>query len=339
MSSLPAESYNHRDAWLQTQRCPSASSQQRNRLPAAIPLPLPLSLPPPAATKTSVHTPRYSYDNANAISVHSASSHRFSSPESYGLPSSNSSSASYSQPTSPHRSTTRSSEIPVSEFGATDNGANDGQQPQQDQGQQERQQQRQQHAVAGDAEKQIDIRADGTGNSRQHLGPDPQHRWRATACRNPSPANESEIEGMTPRILIFLALINPLLSLVLALYTSLILIFLILCLPLQICAPTPTFVARVTGHLCPALRLHLALICSPVDGQPDTCRPVHLVLLHLISPLLALGTAVCAWVAAVFWVYAAMLGDPDGRGRRDDGRRAVLSVRRYWERILCWPLR
>ncbi|KAI9869428.1 MAG: hypothetical protein M1813_000217 [Trichoglossum hirsutum] len=340
MSSLPAESYSYRDEWLQTQTYPSASSQHQNRLPAAIPLPLPLSLPPPAATKTSVHTLRYSYDNVATISVHNASSHHISSPEACDCPSSNSSSGSYSQPTSPHRSITRSSEIPVSELGATGNTADGDQNPQQDQGHQERRQQQHQHrAITDDAEKQADLRVDGTGNPRQNLGPNWRHRWRATACRNSSLANDSEIEGMTPRILIFLALINPLLSLILAIYTFLIVTFLILCLPIQICTPTPTFAARVTGHLCPALRLHFALIHSLVDGQPDNCHAVRLILLHLTSPLLALGTAVCTWVAAVFWVYAAMLGDPDGRGRRDDGRGAVLSVRRYWERILCWPLR
>jgi hypothetical protein len=63
-----------------------------------------------------------------------------------------------------------------------------------------------------------------------------------------------------------------------------------------------------------------------------------LFLLHLFSPICALGIALAAWIAALFWVYAVILGDPpDGEeGLDDDGGRAtVLGVRGWWERWLC----
>lgn len=58
-----------------------------------------------------------------------------------------------------------------------------------------------------------------------------------------------------------------------------------------------------------------------------------LFLVNILSPIYAVGIGLSAWVAALFWFYAAILGDPDGEYRdgRDDGRAAVLGVRRCWE--------
>lgn len=54
------------------------------------------------------------------------------------------------------------------------------------------------------------------------------------------------------------------------------------------------------------------------------------ILIHLLSPILSLGLLLAAWTAAFFWVFAMMLGNPDGTERRDDGRAAVLGVRNWW---------
>ncbi len=51
-----------------------------------------------------------------------------------------------------------------------------------------------------------------------------------------------------------------------------------------------------------------------------------------------MAIAVAAWVAAVFWTYTAILGNPDGKEDRDDGREAVLAVRGWWERWLLQGL-
>ena len=60
-----------------------------------------------------------------------------------------------------------------------------------------------------------------------------------------------------------------------------------------------------------------------------------LVLVSLGSPLYSIGIAIAAWVAAAFWAYAGILGDPDGSEQHDDdGREAVLRVRRWWQRWL-----
>lgn len=61
-----------------------------------------------------------------------------------------------------------------------------------------------------------------------------------------------------------------------------------------------------------------------------------LLLVNILSPIYAIGICLSAWVAALFWFYAAILGDPDTgcRDGRDDGRAAVLGVRRWWEKWL-----
>lgn len=59
-----------------------------------------------------------------------------------------------------------------------------------------------------------------------------------------------------------------------------------------------------------------------------------LIPLNLLAPIYALGIALSAWVAAAFWFYAAILGDPEGGDGRDDGRAAVLGVCGWWQRWL-----
>lgn len=65
---------------------------------------------------------------------------------------------------------------------------------------------------------------------------------------------------------------------------------------------------------------------------------MELVLFFLLSPLYSMAIAVATWVAGVFWFYAAILGNPDGKEDRDDGREAVLAVRGWWERCLIQSL-
>lgn len=57
----------------------------------------------------------------------------------------------------------------------------------------------------------------------------------------------------------------------------------------------------------------------------------------VLSPLLALAMLLLAWIAAFFWVFALLLGNPDGTERKDDGRAAVLGVCRWWRVCLAWP--
>ncbi|CAC9888845.1 unnamed protein product [Aureobasidium pullulans] len=60
-----------------------------------------------------------------------------------------------------------------------------------------------------------------------------------------------------------------------------------------------------------------------------------LLLVHLLSPFVAMAVALSAWAVAIYWVFAAMIGDPDGTEGGGDGRATVLGLRTYWEMWLC----
>lgn len=59
-----------------------------------------------------------------------------------------------------------------------------------------------------------------------------------------------------------------------------------------------------------------------------------LIVVLLLSSFLSLALLLLAWTAAFFWVFALLLGNPDGTERKDDGRAAVLGVCRWWQRWL-----
>ena len=67
--------------------------------------------------------------------------------------------------------------------------------------------------------------------------------------------------------------------------------------------------------------------------------PTALILIHVASPFVSLVLAFCAWIAAVFWLFALIMGNPDGTEKRDDGRVTVLGLRNYMEKYLLNALR
>ena len=60
-----------------------------------------------------------------------------------------------------------------------------------------------------------------------------------------------------------------------------------------------------------------------------------LVFVLLGSPIASLGVSLAACMAACFWIFAAMMGNPDGTEKKDDGRAAVLGVRGWGDRWFC----
>ncbi|KAG9863366.1 hypothetical protein KCU77_g3024, partial [Aureobasidium melanogenum] len=60
-----------------------------------------------------------------------------------------------------------------------------------------------------------------------------------------------------------------------------------------------------------------------------------LLLVHVLSPFVAMAVSISAWAVAMYWVFAAMIGDPDGTEGGNDGRATVLGLRTYWEMWLC----
>ena len=141
---------------------------------------------------------------------------------------------------------------------------------------------------------------------------------------------------------IYLSTVAPLLALPLALYTLLTATVLLLLLPLRLCIPTYPSPNCFYHFLSPPSTYQLSLIFSSYEkdsiNDPRTRSIIKLILFNIVAPIYAVAIAAAAWVAAIFWSYTAILGNPDGKEERDDGREAVLSVRGWWERWLVQGL-
>ena len=101
--------------------------------------------------------------------------------------------------------------------------------------------------------------------------------------------------------------------------------------PCYFCTAHRPCVKQLSDLVLPLLRLQLRFIHSPT-GRTTQGHVPKLILVNLGSPVYSLGIAIAAWVAAAFWAYAAILGNPDGLDQHhDDGREAVMKVRAWWQ--------
>ncbi|RHZ45800.1 uncharacterized protein CDV56_103168 [Aspergillus thermomutatus] len=153
-----------------------------------------------------------------------------------------------------------------------------------------------------------------------------------------------------------LSLPVPILSLCTSLYTVFGLIFVVLVSPLRLCSFVPylrstSFRAQLCDLLVPQLHIHERLVRlrgsaasqssshQSIYNDPERSSPAEamdcysvggLFMVLLLSSLLSIAFLLLAWTAAFFWVFAMILGNPDGTERKDDGRAAVLGVSRWW---------
>lgn len=149
-------------------------------------------------------------------------------------------------------------------------------------------------------------------------------------------------EDKAINILLFLSGPCLLLSLLNTLWTLLALLLTLLTQPVRLCARRPSFGAQLSGLLGPALNLHLRCIYTPLPPHADEDGSYYaamLVAVHVMSPVLSLGVMFLAWVLAIYWVSSAVVGDPAGMDRRDDGRETVLGLRGWWESWLMRSVR
>lgn len=125
------------------------------------------------------------------------------------------------------------------------------------------------------------------------------------------------------------------------LFTLIITFLLLLLSPIHLVRKQMSLGDRLIRVLAPLFRKQLQMMyaTSVHDAYTFEFKPVTLVLVHLASPLLSFGVAIAAWVSFAFWVFAFIMGNPDGTERRDDGRDAVLSVRNWWERYFLKALK
>ncbi|KAJ5081916.1 hypothetical protein NUU61_010180 [Penicillium alfredii] len=154
-----------------------------------------------------------------------------------------------------------------------------------------------------------------------------------------------------------LSLPVPIFSLCASLYTIGAVLFAILVLPARLCALS-SYLRSIsfTGQLCdllsPALHVHERLVgmrppavsnrsastqwirTEPDSDLSDPSAGYSVgaaISVLVLSPLLSVAILLFAWTAAFFWVFAMVLGNPDGTERKDDGRAAVLGVCRWWQ--------
>jgi hypothetical protein len=73
---------------------------------------------------------------------------------------------------------------------------------------------------------------------------------------------------------------------------------------------------------------------SAHDAHELEFKAGRLIAVQLAAPVVSMGVAMAEWIAAPFWIFAIIMGNPDGTERRDDGRATVLAIRNWWEQCL-----
>ena len=137
------------------------------------------------------------------------------------------------------------------------------------------------------------------------------------------------------KILLFLAGPCVVLSSINTVWACIALCITVLSQPVRLCARRPSFGQQLAGLLGPSLNLQLRCIFTPLPPHANEDGPYHsfmLVVVHLLSPFLSFATMFAAWTLAVYWVSSAVVGDPAGQDKRDDGKETVLGLRNWWER-------
>ncbi|KAH7117064.1 hypothetical protein B0J11DRAFT_394221, partial [Dendryphion nanum] len=149
--------------------------------------------------------------------------------------------------------------------------------------------------------------------------------------------HEKGPEEKPVQLLLYLSGPCALLSLAITLWTFFALLIALLLQPFRVLTKGQSLSSQLTTFLAPPLNLQLHLIYSFTSST--NYSPSMLVIVHLFSPVVAIGVAIAAWTAAFFWFFSAILGDPGGSDGRNDGKESILGVRNWWDRWLSRAVR
>lgn len=141
-------------------------------------------------------------------------------------------------------------------------------------------------------------------------------------------------EAKALKILLFMSGPCVVLSAVNTAWVCIALVITTLSQPIRFCAKRPTFGQQLAGLLGPTLNLQLRAIYTPLPPYANEDASYHTFMLaavHILSPFLAFVLMFAAWTLAIYWMSSAMVGDPAGQDKRDDGKETVLGLRRWWE--------
>jgi hypothetical protein len=142
-----------------------------------------------------------------------------------------------------------------------------------------------------------------------------------------------------------------LVSILLAVWSLVALILSLALQPFNLVRKTKSLREQTISFLAPPLKLHLFFIFATLRDECYTSYSLPLlILVNCMAPLVAIPVAISAWVAAAFWFYAAIIGDPEGpdqENRRtsymtekdEDGKDSAIGVRTWWRKFLVRALR
>ncbi|KAL6232273.1 hypothetical protein BDW75DRAFT_218141 [Aspergillus navahoensis] len=201
----------------------------------------------------------------------------------------------------------------------------------------------------GAARKENRIRGSWTDHS-SYMSADERNPGATRAQKRESAGGDfPSDDGEDAVLMLFrMSLPIPIFSLLASVYTVFGLLFTLFTLPLRLCSCVPylrktSFRTQLCDLLVPQLHIHERLIGlrppsvyndgeqSSVEGIGEGYSVGGLTMVLLLSSLISFGLLLLAWTAAFFWVFAMILGNPDGTERKDDGRAAVLGVSRWWQ--------
>lgn len=142
------------------------------------------------------------------------------------------------------------------------------------------------------------------------------------------------LESKAVKILLYLSAPCVLLSFLLCVWSLVISFLTVLTYPLRLFSSSRQPLAdELRSRLARSNRLQLrAIYCFDVTEGKSVGS---LLLVHVLSPFVAMAVSLGAWAVAMYWVFAAMIGDPDGTEGGNDGRATVLGLRAFWEMWLC----
>ncbi|KAF2154319.1 hypothetical protein K461DRAFT_277442 [Myriangium duriaei CBS 260.36] len=148
-----------------------------------------------------------------------------------------------------------------------------------------------------------------------------------------------DLAAKSIRLLLFFLCPLPFLSFALTIWTIIITLVLSLLHPIRlIFTRKRSFSEIVLSLLAPTLNLHFRSVYSDPVAANDL-RLFHTVVALLGGSILSVGIAAWAGVLGVYWILAAIIGNPDGLDGRSEGREMVLTTRQKWVSWLSMSLR
>jgi len=174
------------------------------------------------------------------------------------------------------------------------------------------------------------------------------HSERSFSTFQTNPENEQEnasfLKAKALRILLYLSGPALFFSIVFALWAFFVSIICLLLQPFAFILPPLSPTTKLISLISPPLRFQLNRIYH-LTPKGSKYSPVLLVIILLLSPLFSIAIAIASWTAGVFWIFACLIGDPEGadsglqdrrtsleciKDERNDGRESVLVVRSWW---------